>query len=131
MVHVSKAIELEEVPMVEGRAARLGNTLRTARKLKGKSLKAVAEPAGISTAYLLKLEKGQVESPSPHILHRLAGELGIDYLDLMRKAGYMVPDENGTSGGRLAHALSGEELTEDEERALATYLKFIRSQQEQ
>ena len=50
MVHVSKAIELKDVPMVEGNATRLGNTLRTARKLKGKSLKAIAEPAGISTA---------------------------------------------------------------------------------
>lgn len=115
--------------MVDGSAARLGNTLRVARELKGKSLKAVAEPADISTAYLLKLEKGQVESPSPHILHRLAGELGIDYLDLMRKAGYMVPDESATSGGRLAHALSGEELTEDEERAVAAFLKMYRSGQ--
>ncbi len=131
MVHVSETIESEEVPMVEGNAARLGNTLRTARKLKGKSLKAVAEPAGISAAYLLKLEKGQVESPSPHILHRLAGELGIDYLELMRKTGYMVPDENATSGGRLAHALSGEELTEDEERALAAFLKMLRSEKDQ
>lgn len=130
MVHVNEAMQLGEVPMVEGNPAGLGNTLRTARKLKGKSLKAVAEPAGISTAYLLKLEKGQVESPSPHILHRLAGELGIDYLDLMRKTGYMVPDENATSGGRLAHALSGEELTEDEERALATFLKILRSEQD-
>lgn len=131
MVNVSEAMQLGEIPMVEGNAVRLGNTLRTARKLKDKSLKAVAEPAGISTAYLLKLEKGQVESPSPHILHRLAGELEIDYLDLMRKAGYMVPDENATSGGRLAHALSGEELTEDEERALATFLKIFRSEQDQ
>ncbi len=110
-------------------AERLGNTLRTARELKGKSLKAVAEPADISTAYLLKLEKGQVESPSPHILHRLATELEIDYLDLMRKAGYIVTDEGANPGGALAHALSGERLTEEEERALATFLKMYRNGQ--
>ncbi len=115
--------------MAAGNAERLGNSLRIARELKGKSLKAVAEPAEISTAYLLKLEKGQVESPSPHILHRLAAELGIDYLDLMRKAGYIVSDSAAPSRGALTHALSGEPLTEDEERALATYLKMYRNGQ--
>lgn len=115
--------------MVASHAERLGNTLRTARELKGKSLKAVAEPADISTAYLLKLEKGQVESPSPHILHRLATELEIDYLDLMRKAGYIVADQHAKSGGALAHALSGERLTDEEERAVATFLKMYRNGQ--
>jgi HTH-type transcriptional regulator, competence development regulator len=119
----------KEVAMVASNAERLGNSLRTARELKGKSLKAVAEPADISTAYLLKLEKGQVESPSPHILHRLASELGVDYLDLMRKAGYIVSDSGAPSGGALTHALSGEPLTEDEELALATYLKMYRNGQ--
>jgi len=119
----------KEVAMVASNAERLGNTLHTARELKGKSLKAVAEPADVSTAYLLKLEKGQVESPSPHILHRLAAELGIDYLELMRKAGYIVNDDGAKSGGTLTHALSGEPLTEDEELALATYLKMYRNGQ--
>lgn len=118
----------KEVAMVVSDAARrLGETLRTARELRGKSLKAVAEPAEISIAYLLKLEKGLVESPSPHILHRLAGVLEIDYLDLMRKAGYIVSEEETSRNGSLAHALSGERLTDDEERALATYLKLYRS----
>jgi HTH-type transcriptional regulator, competence development regulator len=117
----------KEVAMVASNAERLGKTLRTTRQLKDKSLKAVAEPAEISTAYLLKLEKGQVESPSPHILHRLADVLGIDYLDLMRKAGYIVGQEDTSQHESLAHALSGEPLTEDEERALATYLKLYRS----
>lgn len=113
--------------MVARNAVQLGKTLRTARELKDRSLKAVAEPADISTAYLLKLEKGQVESPSPHILHRLADVLEIDYLDLMRKAGYIVGQEDTSRHGSVAHALSGEPLTEDEERALATYLKLYRS----
>ena len=113
--------------VVSDAARRLGETLRTARELRGKSLKAVAEPAEISIAYLLKLEKGLVESPSPHILHRLAGVLEIDYLDLMRKTGYIVGEEDTSRNGSLAHALSGERLTDDEELALATYLKLYRS----
>ena len=59
----------------------LGQTLKTVRDLQGKSLKAVAEGAQISPAYLQKLEKGEVAAPSPHVLHRLAGELGVDYLE--------------------------------------------------
>lgn len=101
--------------------------MRTVRELKEKSLKAVAEPAGISAAYLLKLEKGQVTSPSPHVLHGLAEQLGIPYLDLMRLVGYVVPDTTGERVGALAHALSAEDLTEEEARAVAAFLKTLRN----
>ncbi|HEX3900137.1 MAG TPA: helix-turn-helix transcriptional regulator [Mycobacteriales bacterium] len=104
---------------------KLGETLRTIRELAEKSLKAVAEPAGISTAYLLKLEKGQVQNPSPHILHGLAEQLGVDYIDLMRVAGYVVPEQAGAS--LIAQALNSKNVTDDEMRALAAYLDFIRS----
>ena len=107
---------------------RLGETLRSVRELKGKSLKAVADPAEISTAYLLKLEKGEVASPSPHVLHRLAEQLDLDYMDLMRLAGYVVRERSGRESSGLAHALSAENLTEDEARAVAAYLKMYRSE---
>ena len=111
--------------MSEG--AELGATLRSAREISGKSLKAVAEPAGISSAYLMKLERGEVISPSPHILHRLARELGVAYTDLMRLAGYVVPEAESRSGGVLAQALSAQDLTEDELHAVAAFLKAYRS----
>jgi HTH-type transcriptional regulator, competence development regulator len=116
--------------VTETAAQRLGHTLRSVRELKGKSLKAVAEPAEISPAYLLKLEKGEVTSPSPHVLHRLADQLQLPYLDLMRLAGYVVPDAKGASNSALAHALSSEGLTHDEARAVAAFLKVYRSGQE-
>lgn len=105
---------------------RLGETLRSVRELKGKSLKAVAEPAEISTAYLLKLEKGDVTSPSPHVLHRLAQQLELDYMDLMRLTGYVVQESGGLASSGLAHALSSEQLTDDEAHAVATFLKMYR-----
>lgn len=105
---------------------KLGETLRAVRELAGKSLKAVADPAEISPAYLLKLEKGQVTAPSPHVLHRLAEQLGVEYLDLMRLAGYVVPETSGV--GVISQALSSQGLTEEEERAVAAYLKIYRSQ---
>jgi transcriptional regulator with XRE-family HTH domain len=107
-------------------AKRLGETLRTVRELAGKSLKAVAEPADISPAYLQKLEKGLVTTPSPHVLHRLADQLGVEYLDLMRLAGYVVPETSGV--GVISQALSSQGLTEEEERAVAAYLQIFRSQ---
>lgn len=104
----------------------LGQTLKSVRDLQGKSLKVVADGAKISPAYLQKLERGDVAAPSPHVLHRLAGELGVEYLELMRLAGYVVPESAGGSGA-LAQAFSSQDLTEDEARALAAYLKMYRS----
>jgi transcriptional regulator with XRE-family HTH domain len=106
----------------------LGQTLKSVRDLQEKSLKAVADGAQISPAYLQKLERGEVAAPSPHVLHRLAEELGVDYLELMRLVGYVVPEATGSSGA-LAQALSAQDLTEDEARALAAFLKMYRSGQ--
>lgn len=113
--------------MNQVRAAELGRTLKSVREMLGRSLKAVADPAGISPAYLVKLEKGDVTTPSPHVLHRLAGVLGVEYLELMRLAGYVVPEPEGQRTGALAQALSSAELTEDEAKAVATYLQLYRS----
>jgi transcriptional regulator with XRE-family HTH domain len=107
----------------------LGQTLKSVRELQGKSLKTAAQGAEISPAYLQKLEKGDVTAPSPHVLHRLANELDVEYLNLMRLAGYVVPETTGTGSGALAQALSAQDLTEDEARALATFLKMYRSGQ--
>jgi HTH-type transcriptional regulator, competence development regulator len=115
------------VAVAENKGNVLGETLKAARELQDKSLKAVAEPAEISAAYLLKLEKGEVASPSPHVLHRIAEQLGLDYMDLMRLAGYVVPDSKPQQAGALAQALSSQNLTDDEARAVAAYLKMYRS----
>jgi HTH-type transcriptional regulator, competence development regulator len=114
----------------EERAKRLGDTLGRARNMKRLSLKGAAGPAGISATYLQKLERGQVKEPSPHVLHGLSGVLGLQYDALMQAAGYVVPgqDEGRGARGALSHALSSEDLTDDESAALAEYLAFIRQQ---
>lgn len=105
----------------------LARTLRTTRGLQDRSVRSVAQAADISAAYLMKLEKGEVASPSPHVLHRLGEVLNLDYLDLMRLAGYVVPDTAGQRSGALALALSSQRLTEDEAHALASFLQLYRS----
>jgi HTH-type transcriptional regulator, competence development regulator len=107
----------------------LGSQLQRVRKLRGLSLKAAAEPAGISAAYLQKLERGQVKSPSPNVLFRLGGVLDVPYSALMKAAGYVVPDgdkKRAASANVLSYALSSEDLTAEEATALASYLAFIR-----
>lgn len=116
-----------EVLMADTPAVELGRTLKATRTLRERSVRNVSDPAGISPTYLTKLERGEIASPSPHILHRLAGVLGLDYLELMRMAGYVVPDASGRRSGALAQALSSEDLTEDEAYAVATYLQLYRS----
>jgi transcriptional regulator with XRE-family HTH domain len=110
----------------------LGAKLRQVRGLKEKSLSAVAGRADISTAYLQKLETGTVRHPSPRILLQLSEALDMDYGELMRLAGYLIPNEPSRKGrqrrNELTHAMSSEALTEEEADELARYLDWYRSQ---
>ncbi len=111
-------------------AKTLGQVLRAARKLRGLSLARAAGPAGISPAYLDKLEQDQVSEPSPHILYKVAGVLKVKYEDLMRLVGYVVSSRENPDTGRsvLANALASDDLTDEEIAELAKYLSWYRSQ---
>lgn len=111
----------------------LGEQLQGVRRVRGLSLKGVSEPAGISATYLQKLERGQVKSPSPHVLYGLSEVLDIPYTTLMQLAGYIVPSgdkERVKPGNVLAYALSSEDITDEEAGELARYLAFIREDRE-
>jgi transcriptional regulator with XRE-family HTH domain len=68
---------------------KLAKSLREARSNRGMTLETASEAAKISPAYLHKLEAGHVQTPSPHVLRRLATVLGVPYLTLMTLAGYL------------------------------------------
>jgi transcriptional regulator with XRE-family HTH domain len=93
-----------------------------------------AEEAGVSTAYVQKLERGEVNSPSPHKLRDLAEALGISFEEVMRLAGYATPSEEASEGEAsvrsLAAALQAEDLTAGELEDLTDYLHFRRKQRE-
>ncbi len=97
--------------------------------MRRQTLRTVAEAAGISGAYLLKLERDDVQSPSPHVLRRLADHFGVSYLGLMHLVGYEVTDGNrpAPAVGVLADALAAEPLTDEEQRAVAAFLSAMRS----
>lgn len=109
----------------------LGGRLREVRKIKGLSFKAVADPAEISIAYLQKLEAGDVQQPSPHVLHRLAHVLDVPYATLMQLAGYVLPETDGVlAGSTFDHALSSSDLTDEERKAVAAYIALLRQQRQ-
>lgn len=64
-----------------------GKWLKELRKEKGMTLVGLAEPSGVSHAYLSQIENGQFK-PSSEFLEKLAGPLGVGYSDLLSMAGY-------------------------------------------
>jgi HTH-type transcriptional regulator, competence development regulator len=107
----------------------LGEQLQVVRKMRKLSLQAAAKPAGISAAYLQKLERGDVKEPSPRILYGLSEALEVPYDRLMSLAGYVVPGADGQRAADtnvLGFALSSERLSDDESTALAEYLSWYR-----
>jgi transcriptional regulator with XRE-family HTH domain len=96
-----------------------------------RSLKSVADGAEITAAYLQKLERNNVQKPSPNVLYALGAELDVPYETLMEGAGYVVPGGDASrvkSDSVLAYALSSENLTEEEAAKLLEYLDWYRHQ---
>ena len=108
----------------------LSQELRNVRLTLGLSLKVAATPAGISATYLQKLETGEVKNPSPHVLYGLSSALSVPYPDLMELAGYPVPGRRKTAGTPLDHALSASDLTAEERRAVAAFIRYLRAERE-
>jgi transcriptional regulator with XRE-family HTH domain len=94
----------------------LGSELKRARESKGAPLLTIAASANISTAYLQKLERGNVETPSPHVLRRLGSALGLDYLYLMQLAAYLDSNEAAIARARkpAKHPLTNAKLTPEQ-----------------
>jgi transcriptional regulator with XRE-family HTH domain len=108
-------------------APSFGATLRQAREVRELSAGDAARAAGISAAYLSKLENDAVKKPSPHVLHQLSEALAVPYTELMRLSGYRVPGEtNGANMDTVGAALFAD-LTDDERDELLEYLAWYRA----
>ena len=108
-------------------APSFGAVIRLAREVRGLSALDAARSAGISAAYLSKLENDGVKKPSPHVLHQLSQALTVPYADLMRLNGYVLPGESaGPAGDTVAAALFAD-LTADERDELLEYLAWYRA----
>jgi HTH-type transcriptional regulator, competence development regulator len=105
----------------------IGNVLRQAREIRELTAVDAARAAGISGAYLSKLESDAVKRPSPHVLHQLSQALDIPYADLMRLSGYVVPGEVDVRPTESVGAALFADLTDDEREELVEYLAWYRA----
>jgi transcriptional regulator with XRE-family HTH domain len=106
---------------------RLGRELASARAEAGRSLREIAGRAGISAAYLQKLERGLVAEPSPKVLRQLANALELDYAMLMRLVGYEMP-ATAQPAHPLQVRLAAADLTSAEQRAVAAFVEHLVAQ---
>ena len=104
-----------------------GSVLRQAREVRALSAVDAARAAGISAAYLSKLENDAVKRPSPHVLHQLSEALALPYAELMRLSGYRVPGEHDRPADGAVGAALFADLTDDEREELLEYLAWYRS----
>ena len=63
--------------------------LRDMRKLKGFTIRELADRSGVSAAYISQLENGNRGIPSPDVLMKLSEGLNTSYSELMDIAGYL------------------------------------------
>ncbi|MCZ8512123.1 helix-turn-helix transcriptional regulator [Paenibacillus filicis] len=63
--------------------------LKDMRKLKGFTIRELADRSGVSAAYISQLENGNRGVPSPEVLMKLSEGLNIPYTELMAIAGYL------------------------------------------
>lgn len=108
-------------------APQIGPLLKRTRQVRALSATDVARAAGISAAYLSKLEHDAVKKPSPPVLHQLSEALAVPYAELMRLSGYPVPgDQEPTRSDSIGAALFAD-ITEDERDELLEYLAWYRA----
>ena len=105
----------------------IGSLLKRTRKVRALSATDVARLAGISTAYLSKLENDAVKKPSPPVLAQLSEALAVPYAELMRLSGYRVPGDTEAPPPATIGSTLFADLTEDEQEELVEYLAWYRA----
>jgi HTH-type transcriptional regulator, competence development regulator len=108
-------------------APAIGRLLKRTRQVRALSASDVARAAGISAAYLSKLENDAVKKPSPPVLHQLSEALAVPYAELMRLSGYPVPGEGKPATTETIGAALFASITEDERDELVEYLAWYRT----
>ena len=71
---------------------KLGKLLRDARAAKGLSLRELQEASGVDYSLINRMEHGELASPDPAKLQKLARALEIDIEDIYALAGYTMPE---------------------------------------
>lgn len=110
-------------------ALAMGRLLKRTREVRALSVTEAARAAGISAAYLSKLESDAVKKPSPSVLHQLSEALAVPYAELMRLSGYPVPGDEAPRRVDAVNAALFADITDDERDELVEYLAWYRARQ--
>jgi transcriptional regulator with XRE-family HTH domain len=113
--------------------ASLGAYLKQARKSLGLSLRAVEARSDVTNGYLSQIENETIKRPSPNVLFDLARVFGLDYGDLLERAGHRVPRQNPETESPVLNGIplrALEDLTEGEQSELMAYIAFLRTKRE-
>jgi transcriptional regulator with XRE-family HTH domain len=69
-----------------------GRYLKEMRIRRGLSMRELAKRSNLSHSYLSLVESGKRGNPTPEQLLKLAPNLDVDYMELMKMAGYVMED---------------------------------------
>jgi transcriptional regulator with XRE-family HTH domain len=67
----------------------LGQFLKSLREQRSLGVRELERRSGVPASYITNIESGKRDNPSPDILKKLAGPLGVPYEKLMIEAGYL------------------------------------------
>ena len=114
----------------------VGALLRQSREAMGLTLRQVEDQTEkrVKNAYLSQVETGQIARPSPEVLWRLAGLYGLNYDDLLIRAGHRVLGESTTPLHRSINGIplsALRDLTPAERRDVLSYIGFLRQKRPQ
>jgi len=112
----------------------LGVYLRDARKAMHLTLREVEAQTdrAVTNGYLSQIENNVIKQPSPNVLYNLAGLYGLDYRNLLERAGHHAPSSTGSVQGIDDEVLAGlplraiAELNAEERQELTEYIAFMR-----
>jgi transcriptional regulator with XRE-family HTH domain len=82
--------DIPQMPPIQNRD--LGEFIRKTRQDKGLGLRPLAKLAGLDWSYIGRLEKGEIGTPDPVKLQKLARALEVEIEDFYALAGYFMPE---------------------------------------
>lgn len=130
---------VNHLPRPRAEDQKLGDYLKKCRQALGLTLREVEARTNrsVTNGYLSQIEKNTVNRPSPNVLFNLANVYGLDYGDLLKRAGHHVPTTSVHAASTTQEdSLAGiplralQELTDDERRELTQYIAFIRQRRQ-
>lgn len=116
----------------------LGDYLKDARRAMHLTLRDVEARTdrAVTNGYLSQIENNVIKQPSPNVLFNLAGLYGLDYGNLLERAGHHAPAPAGSIQGIEDNVLAGlplraiAELNAEERQELTEYIAFMRQKRE-